>query len=61
MNRDSWLQDYDGWLESQPPSEFNIKYDHEEKVYMVFENKFYLESFNSKDDAFHYIDYLQGK
>lgn len=58
---DSWLQDYDGWLRSQPLVEYKIKYDHEEKVYMVFEDKMYLESFNSESDAEVYIKYLQGE
>ena len=58
---DSWLQDYDGYLESLPRADYNIKYDHEENVYMVFENKMYLESFNTESDAETYIDYLLGE
>jgi hypothetical protein len=58
---DSWLQDYDGYLESLPRADYNIKYDHEEDVYMVFENKMYLESFNTESDAETYIDYLLGE
>lgn len=58
---DSWLQNYDGYLESLPRADYNIKYDHEEDVYMVFENKMYLESFNTESDAETYIDYLLGE
>lgn len=58
---DSWLQDYDGYLESLPRADYNIKYDHDEDVYMVFENKMYLESFNTESDAETYIDYLLGE
>jgi len=58
---DSWLQDYDGYLQSLPPADFNIKYDHDEKVFMVFEDKFYLESFNTESDAETYIKYLMGE
>lgn len=57
---DSWLQDYDGWLEKQPPAEYHIRYDHDEKVYMVFENKLYLESFKTELDAETYVNYLGG-
>lgn len=60
MSYDSWLQNYDGWLESQPPAEYSIKYDHEEKLYMVFENNFYMESFDTEEGAETYIDYLRG-
>jgi len=55
---DSWLTDYDGWLESQPRADYNIQYDQDEDVYMVFENKLYLESFNTESDAETYINYL---
>jgi len=58
---DSWLTDYDGWLEKQPPAIFDIKYDDEEKIYMVFENGLYLESFDTEDHAETYIKYLQGE
>ena len=57
---DSWLTDYDGWLEKQPPAEYRIEYDHEKKVYMVFENKLYLESFFNELDAETYVKYLGG-
>ena len=57
---DSWLTDYDGWLEKQPPAEYHIRYDHEEKLYMVFENSIYLESFKSVIDAETYVEYLGG-
>lgn len=57
---DSWLTDYDGYLESFPPSEYDIRYDHEEKVYMVFENGFFMESFTTEDAAETYIEYLKG-
>ena len=60
MSYDSWLQNYDGWLEKQPPAEYDIKYDHEEKLYMVFENNFYMESFDTAIGAETYIDYLRG-
>ena len=57
---DSWLTDYDGWLKSQPRADYNIQYDQDEGVYMVFENKLYLESFNTESDAETYINYLLG-
>ena len=57
---DSWLTDYDGWLEKQPPAEYHIRYDHEEKLYMVFENSLYLESFKTELDAETYVEYLGG-
>lgn len=57
---DSWLTDYDGWLQSQPRADYNIQYDQDEDVYMVFENKVYLESFNTESDAETYINYLLG-
>ena len=57
---DSWLTDYDGWLKSQPRANYNIQYDQDEGVYMVFENKLYLESFNTESDAETYINYLLG-
>ena len=58
---DSWLQNYDGYLESRPRAEYDIKYDHEEDVYMVYENNLYLESFKKHEDAETYIDYLLGE
>ena len=61
MSYDSWLTDYDGWLEKQPPAFFDIRYDDEEKVYMVFENGLYLESFQTEDHAETYIEYLKGE
>lgn len=61
MSYDSWLQDYDGYLKSLPSADFNIKYDNEEKIYMVFENGLYLESFDTEDHAETYIKYLQGE
>jgi hypothetical protein len=57
---DSWLTDYDGWLEKQPPAEYHIRYDSDEKLYMVFENSIYLESFKSELDAETYVEYLGG-
>jgi accessory colonization factor AcfC len=57
---DSWLTDYDGWLESQPRAEYKIEYDQDEEVYMVLENNMYLESFKTESDAESYIDYLLG-
>ena len=57
---DSWLTDYDGWLEKQPPAEYRIRYDSDEKLYMVFENSLYLESFNAVINAENYVEYLGG-
>ena len=58
---DSWLQNYDGYLESLPRADYDIKYDHEEDVYMVYENNLYLEAFKKHEDAETYIDYLLGE
>ena len=58
---DSWLQNYDGYLESLPRAEYDIKYYHEEDVYMVYENNLYLEAFKKHEDAETYIDYLLGE
>ena len=57
---DSWLQDYDGYLKSLPRASYDIEYDQDEDVYMVFENKMYLESFSTESDAETYINYLLG-
>jgi hypothetical protein len=57
---DSWLTDYDGYIESLPRADYDIKYDQDEDVYMVFENKMYLESFSTESDAETYINYLLG-
>jgi len=57
---DSWLQDYDGYLKSLPRAIYDIEYDQDEDVYMVFENKMYLESFSTESDAETYINYLLG-
>lgn len=57
---DSWLTDYDGYLESLPRAEYKIEHDQDEDVYMVFENKMLLESFNTESEAETYIDYLLG-
>lgn len=57
---DSWLTDYDGYLESLPRAEYRIEHDQDEDVYMVFENNLYQESFKKHEDAESYIDYLLG-
>jgi hypothetical protein len=57
---DSWLTDYDGYIESLPRAEYRIEHDQDEDVYMVFENKLYLESFSTESDAETYINYLLG-
>jgi hypothetical protein len=57
---DSWLQDYDGYLKLLPRANYDIEYDQDEDVYMVFENKMYLESFSTESDAETYINYLLG-
>ena len=57
---DSWLQDYDGYLKSLPRANYDIEYDQDKDVYMVFENKMYLESFSTESDAETYINYLLG-
>jgi len=57
---DSWLQDYDGYLKSLPCASYDIEYDQDEDVYMVFEDKMYLESFSTESDAETYINYLLG-
>ena len=61
MSYDSWLTDYDGWLEKQPPIQYTIEYDEEEKVYMVMQDGLYYESFLTEDDAEEYINYLNGE
>ena len=62
---DRWLQNYDGWLESQEPldrSHYSIQDDVEDGVqyFYVFENHTFQDKFNSYEDAESYIDYLLG-
>jgi len=60
---DSWLQDYDGWLQGQPLVEYEVDYDDDEKVYFVLEDgKVYPhETFNTEEDAQTFIKWLLGE
>jgi len=63
MSYDSWLQDYDGWLNKQPLIDYTVDYDDEEKVYFVKEDGrvYYGESFSTEEDAENFIKWLRGE
>jgi hypothetical protein len=64
MLYDSWLTDYDGWLDSQPVIEYEVKHDADEDVYYIVEESgrvYPNETFAREQDAEDFIKWLQGE
>lgn len=60
---DSWLQDYDGWLDEQPKAEYHIKEIEDDGViqFLVYNGCIVEEAFNTEEDAENFIKYLRGE
>ncbi len=63
MSYDSWLTDYDGYLESRPYVEYEVDYDFNDEVYFIVEDgKVYNnERFSTAADAEDFIKWLRGE
>lgn len=63
MSYDSWLTNYDGYLESRPYVEYEVEYDFDNGVYFILEDgvKYNNERFKTASDAESFIKFLKGE